>query len=133
MSMSLMLEAKSYRSMYAFENHICVVNAKEHLTTNDNGITAMFEQVCVSRPNDQRPILAHLECVGWVEEILELNNGVLNIVVLLCNWVKANYSKSNATVKRNEYGFILVNFGSLILIFDQSFAFPLNVEQVFFF
>jgi hypothetical protein len=85
--------------MYAFGNHICVVIVEEHLTTSDNGVVAMFEQVCVLGPNDQRPIVANLECVGWVKKILELNNGVKNIVVLLCNWVKANYSKSNATIK----------------------------------
>jgi hypothetical protein len=35
--------------------------------------------------DDQRPIFAKLEYVGWVEEILELNYGVLNIIVLLRN------------------------------------------------
>jgi hypothetical protein len=33
---------------------------------------------------DLRPVAADLEYVGWVEEILEVNYGVLNIVVL-CN------------------------------------------------
>jgi hypothetical protein len=84
--------------MYAFGNHIHVVNAKEHLTTYDNGVVATFEQACDSRPNDQKPIIAKLKYVGWVEEILELNYGVLNIVVLLCNWLKANYSGSSVTV-----------------------------------
>jgi hypothetical protein len=70
---------------------------------------------------------------GCLKEILELNDGVLNIVVLLCNWVKANYSGSNASVNKNEYGFTLVNFGSLIPISNQSFTFPLHVEHVLFF
>jgi hypothetical protein len=52
--------------------------------------------------------------------------------MLLCKWVKANYNGSNATIKQNEYGFTLVNFGSLIPISNQSFAFPLHVEHVFF-
>jgi hypothetical protein len=47
--------------------------------------------------------------------------------------VKANYTRSNATIKRNEYNFTLVNFNSLIPICDQSFVFPIHVEQVFFF
>ncbi len=83
-------------------------------------------------PNYHRLVVAKLECVGWVEKILELNYGVLSFVVLLCNWVKVNYIGSSATVKRNEYGFTLVNFGSLISISDQSFSFPLHVDQVFF-
>jgi hypothetical protein len=41
-----------------------------------------FEQKCILGPNDQRPILAKLEYVGQVEEILELNYGVFNIVVV---------------------------------------------------
>jgi hypothetical protein len=68
--------------------------------------------------------------VGWVEEIFKLNYRILNLV-LLCNWVKANYVWGSATMKINDYGFTLVNFGSLIPISDQSFTFPLHVDQVF--
>ncbi len=35
-------------------------------------------------------------------------------------------------VKIDDYGFTLIDFGSLIPISDQSFAFPLHVDQVFF-
>ncbi len=62
--------------MYAYDNHICVASAKEHLTTCDSGIATTFEQTCVLGPNDRRPIITRLEYVGWVEEILELNYGV---------------------------------------------------------
>jgi len=58
------LEATTYRAMYAFGNHLHVSRGEEHLTTRDNGIVIMFEQECVSRPNDQRPILAKLEYVN---------------------------------------------------------------------
>lgn len=80
----------------------------------------------------QCPILVKLEYVGWVEEILALNYGVLNIVVMLCIWAKENYVRINAIVKQNEYGFILVNFAFLIPILDQCFAFPLHVDCLFF-
>jgi hypothetical protein len=70
--------------------------------------------------------------VGWVKEISKLNYEVLNTMVLSCNFVKTNYNESNATIKQHEYGFTLVNFGSLIPISDLSFAFPLHVKQVFF-
>jgi len=73
-----------------------------------------------------------LEYVGWVENILELNYRVRNIVVLLYNWVKVNYVGSSAIVKQNEYGFTLVNFASIIPISNQSFIFPLHVDQIFF-
>jgi hypothetical protein len=43
---------------------------------------------------------------------------VFNIVVLLCNRVKTNYTRNNATMKWDEYDFIFVNFSSLILVLD---------------
>jgi hypothetical protein len=95
-------------------------------------IFSTFEQECVSGPNDQQPILAKLEYVGWIEEILELNYGVLNTIIFFCNRVKASYTRSNATIKGNEYDFTLVNFNSLIPIFNQFFVFPIHVEQVVF-
>jgi hypothetical protein len=90
------------------------------------------ERECRLGPNDQKPILAKLEYVGWVEEILELNYGVLNTMVLLCNWVKTNYNGNRTTIKKYEYGFTLVDFTSLIPISNQFFAFTIHVEQIFF-
>jgi hypothetical protein len=55
--------------------------AKEHLITNINGVAIIFEQKCVLQPNYQILAFAKLKYVKWVEEILELNYGVLNIVV----------------------------------------------------
>ncbi len=46
-----------------------------------NGVAIIFEQKCVFRPNDQRLAFAKLKYFRWVEEILELNYGVLSIVV----------------------------------------------------
>ncbi len=132
MSMLPTLEATTCCAMYAFGNHLCVSSGEEHLMTRDNAIAAMFQQECVSRPNDQRPILVKLEYVGWTKKILELNYGVLNTIVFFCNWVNANYTWSSATVKRYKYGFTLGNFNSLIPISYQFFTFPIHVKQVFF-
>jgi hypothetical protein len=62
----------------AFNMH-CI--AKEHLITNDNGVAIIFKQKCVFQPIDQILAFAKLKYVRWVEEIFELNYGVLNIVV----------------------------------------------------
>jgi hypothetical protein len=130
-SMSPTFEARSYRTMFAFGNRFHVSNVEEHLTTFDSGMAATFEHECRSRPNDQRPLLAKIGVCRGVEEILELNYGVLKTMVLLCNWVKANYNGSKTTIKRDEYGFTLVDFTSFIPISNQSFAFTIHVEQVF--
>ncbi len=86
----------------------------------------------MSRSNDQRLVVAKLKYVGWVEDILELNYEILNLVVMLCNQVKANYVGSSATIKRDEYGFTLVNFGSLIPILNQLFIFLYTWIKSFF-
>jgi hypothetical protein len=76
--------------------------------------------------------MASLEYVWWIEEILELDYGMFQTIVFLCNWVVANYGGSNAIVKRDEYEFTLVNFECFIPLSAQSFAFPMHVQQVFF-
>jgi hypothetical protein len=132
MSMPPILEAKIYHAMYVFGNHLHVSNGEKHFTTRDSGIVVTFEQECVLGPNDQQFILAKLEYVGWIEEILELNYGVLNSIIFFYNWMKASYTRSNAIIKRNEHSFTLVNLNSLTPISNQSFAFPIHVEQVVF-
>jgi hypothetical protein len=72
MSMPPTLEARSYCSIYAFGNHICVDNVEEHLTTSYYGIITTFEQV-ISRPNDQKLVVANLQYLRWVEKKLKLN------------------------------------------------------------
>jgi hypothetical protein len=73
-------------------------------------VATIFEQQHVLRPNDQRLVLAKLEYVGQVEEMIELNYEVLNFVVVICNWVKTNYITSSPMVKEDEYNFTFVNF-----------------------
>jgi hypothetical protein len=46
--------------------------------------------------------------------------------------VVANYKKSNATIRQDEYGFTLVNFEHLIPLLTQSFTFLMHDEQGFF-
>jgi hypothetical protein len=76
--------------------------------------------------------MASLEYVGWIEEIFKLDYGRFQTVIFFCNWVVVNYEGSSTIVRRDEYGFTLVNFECLILLFVQSFMFPMHVEQVFF-
>ena len=65
--------ATSYRLMWAYGNHFCVKNVKRNLTTIDCGVAATFEQECRSGPQDRNTIMAQVEYLGWVEEILELD------------------------------------------------------------
>jgi hypothetical protein len=90
--------------MYDYGNHTHVLSVEEHTTTSDCGVVVTFEQECMLGWNDQTPIVAKLEYVGWVEKILKLNYGMLNNIVLLCNWVKANYNGNNT--KSNEMNMV---------------------------
>jgi hypothetical protein len=67
--------ATSYRSMCAFGNHLWVVSVEAHLSTLDSSVATTFEQECRYRSNDWNPIMASIEYVGWIEEILELDYG----------------------------------------------------------
>ena len=125
-------QAKSYRSMYAFGNHIRVRSAEAQLTTMDSGVAATFRQLCRAGLKDTNLKAAELEYVGWVEEILSVDYGHFEVVVLYCNWVVANMKGDGATMKRDDYGFTTVNFDRLIPYSAQSFAFLLHIKQVFF-
>ena len=125
-------QTKSYRSMYAFGNHICVRSAHAQLTTMDSGVAITFRQLCRSGLKDTNPKATELEYVGWVEKILAVDYGHFEVVVVHCNWVITNTKEDGATMKRDDNGLITINFDRLIPHSAQSFAFPLHIEQVFF-
>ena len=107
-------------------------SAERNLTIVDCGVAATFEQECRSGPQDQNTIMAQVEYVGWVEEILELDYGRFQVTVFLCNWVKAISQGPGATHETRRIWFYLgefqqayTNFSSIICIFN-------TVEQVFF-
>jgi hypothetical protein len=109
-------------------NHLQVASAESHLSIVDSRVATTFEQECRSHSNGWNPMLTFVECVGWIEEILELDYGRFQTIVLFYNWVVANYFGFVATVKWDEYGFTLVNFEQLIPFFVESFAFPMHVN-----
>jgi hypothetical protein len=110
------MKATAYRSTYAYGNHIRVKSVETNLVTMDSGVATIFGTPCRSNVNDRNSIEAEVESVGYVEEILELNYGTTCVIVLLCNWVRANHRGAGATMKRDEYGFTLVNFNHMLPI-----------------
>ena len=124
--------AMKYRSMYAYGYKYRVQSAETSLKTCDSGIAATFVRECRFGIRDQNPVFAPVEYVGSLEEILELNYGTLKQVVLIGTWVRANYRGSAATVKKDEWGLTIANFSRTLPFGRDSFAFPSQVEQVFF-
>jgi hypothetical protein len=125
--------AIAYRSMYAFGNHFRVISSERTLRTCNSGVAATFRQVCRNNTRDANQVQADVEYVGHIEEILELNYRRHCLVVLVCDFVKANYRGDNATIKRDKWGFMLANYESRYgPVCRDSFAFPMHCEQMFY-
>ena len=124
--------ATKYRSMWAFGQHLRVASAETQLTTCDSGVGAIFRCPCRAGSRDIHLIMADVEYVGQLQEIVEVNYGGLCVIVLLCKWIKANYRGHNATMKKDRWGFNLANFLQPLPFGPESFAFPMHVEQIFF-
>ena len=81
---------------------------------------------------DRNHVVADVEYVGELHEIVEVNYGGLYVIVHLCSWMKANYKGNNATVKKDQWGFTLANFERSVPFGPKAFAFPMHMDQVFF-
>lgn len=88
--------ATSYHSMYAFGNHLQITSVK-HLSTSYSRAATTFQLGCWSHLNDWNPVMASPKYFGWIKKTLELDYGQFHIVLLLCNWMVANYESPNAT------------------------------------
>ena len=105
------LEARKFRSMYAYGYHFRVKSVEEGVrSTCDSGVAAIFRQPCLSGRQDQNILNAELEYIGQISEIVELNYGRHCTVLLICEWVKANYRGRNAIVKKDKWGFTMAYF-----------------------
>ena len=125
--------AASYRSMYAFGNHYRVLSSELSLRTSDSGVAATFKQINRNRSGDNNQFEAEVEYIGHIEEILEINYRRHCLVVLVCDFVKAQYRGENATIKRDRWGFTLANYDQRYgSISWDSFAFSRHCEQVFY-
>jgi hypothetical protein len=56
-------DAKSYRSMYAYGNHIRVRGAEVDFNTCDNGVAATFSQACRASSGDRNMRTANMEYI----------------------------------------------------------------------
>ena len=125
-------EAKAYKAMYAYGSHIQVRGVEATMSTCDSGVAVMFLQSCRSSFSDKNMRTTNLKYVGWVDEIISVDYEQYEVLVLYCTWAQTNKRGTWATMKCNEYGFILFRFDRLIPYSMDSFAFLLHVQQVFF-
>lgn len=119
------LHATAYRSMKAYGMHFRCRSVEASSTTMDSGVHATF--------TDDAGVATD-EYMGHVEEILELDYRRTCVVVFVCSWVKGRIGGVAATMKRDEHGYLSMNFADhyKVPLGPQSFAFPIHVQQVFF-
>jgi ABC-type maltose transport system permease subunit len=129
----LALKVTSYRAMYAYGNYIHLKSIKTNLVIAHFRIVPTFITMCKSSEQINNLVKIELEYVEWVEEFLELDYGATCVIVLFFNWVKANYKMVRATLKQYEYGFTLMIFIQILPFSKDFLAFPIHLEQVFFF
>ena len=82
-------EAKLYCSMTAYGNKIHVRSAEVDLATCDSGVAAIFTRACRASTKDRNHGVANVEYIRWVEEIIGVDNGKFELLVLYCKWVQA--------------------------------------------
>ena len=126
------LQAQRFKSMYAYGYHYRVRSAEETITkTCDSGVAVFFRRPCRAGRRNTIVVEENVEYIGQILEIVELNYGRHCTIILVCDWVKANYRR-NATVKKDEWGFTVANFNTMVPYGYESFAFPIHCDQVFF-
>lgn len=119
-----------YKSIKAFGNHYRVnVDGGMDWETYDCGIGAFFqEEVGTSSPNWK------LSFVGILSDIWLLDYGIVSEPVILMKgkWVHSVWERQAATMKQDDAGFTVANFGKWLPNNHQPFIFPWQVQQIFF-
>jgi len=132
LSMLPNVKARSFKSMKAYGMHLRVSSAESNLVTADSGVTVTCETVQQSGRLDRNPISGLVTYYGKIIEILELDYGCLKPIVLLCDWVEPIRRGNSPYVKEDKYGYTFVKFSRLMRKSSNSFVFPLQVSQIFF-
>jgi hypothetical protein len=78
LSTTLALIAESYKSMEAYGNHYRVDDASsKKLVSFDSGVACIFKEEGRSNAQGANPIMLHIQYVGVIKEILQLDYGPL--------------------------------------------------------
>jgi hypothetical protein len=115
--------------MKAFGTHFQVDDLTTAcLQTYDAGMASIFHIPI----EDARELL--INYVGILKVILKLDYGLLHTPVILmkCEWMKRFDNWGNHTYKRDEAGFLVVNFCQKLPRTANPFIFPSQATQVFF-
>ncbi|XP_052159472.1 uncharacterized protein LOC127776976 [Oryza glaberrima] len=102
--------------------------------TQNSGVVLSAKTSSYTKSSDTNPILGDLTYYGRVIDIIELNySGQFSVVLFKCEWVDVVSRKG---VKKDKYGYTLVNFSHLIhtgeKVEHEPFIFPNQADQVYY-
>ncbi|XP_049407809.1 uncharacterized protein LOC125871254 [Solanum stenotomum] len=101
--------------------------------TQNSGIMLKAITQSYASTKDKNPILAEVSFYGILTDIIELYYSKnLKFVLFKCKWV----NNSKGLIKKDDYGFTLVNFNHLLYtrhqLSDEPFIFASQAQQVFY-
>lgn len=102
--------------------------------TQNSGVVLSAKTSSYSKSSDTNPILGDVTYYSRVIDIIELNySGQFSVVLFKCEWVDVVSGKG---VKKDKYGYTLVNFSHLIhtgeKVEHEPFIFPNQADQVYY-
>jgi len=126
-------KACSYKRIKTYGSHFRVDDQTSvGCVTYDNGVASLFNH---NNVDDNHHPSRQLQYVGVLKDILQLDYGTMSnpIVLFRCDWARnALDNRGNPTYKRDDAGFLMVNFKHMLPKDTERFVFPSQVQQVFY-
>ena len=122
--------AARYTRIKAFGHHFRVEDSTScRMQTYDSGVASVFQVPML----DARDVSVNY--VRVLRDILKLDYRQLRIPIILfqCKWMKRQDNRGNPTYIRGDARFLVVNFRHKLARAFNSFIFPSQATQVFFF
>nr|CAD1818685.1 unnamed protein product [Ananas comosus var. bracteatus] len=135
MAAGSLINAKSFKGYVINGFRFHTKDVEEKRKTQNSGVVVVASTSSFSSAKDQNPAKGDVAYYGVVKEIIELNySGKAKVVLFRCDWVDVR--SEGRGIKKDEYGFTLVNFNQLLYrgnhLSNEPFVLASQVEQVFY-
>ncbi|XP_058111729.1 uncharacterized protein LOC131255051 [Magnolia sinica] len=123
-----------YRWMYPIERF----HTRDHerdLKTQNSGVIVMANASSFASTSDRNPVIGDVDYYDVLIDIIELDYcGSKKVVLFRCDWVDVR--TQGRGIKKDEFGFTLVNFKQLWHtgrnLYDEPYVLVTQVQQVFY-